>query len=191
VRSLREACAAVATAALVAGCATFSTRPERPVIGPTANPPPVTTLVSERAFLEAGRDNWINWPSAGLADFAASAVTSSGLVRNAQDREPSAVLELSITEHQAQGPGLLTFASALLIPGAVDHRLQVDVKLTDLSGNTAACTRTADSRTWYEMFLIFAYPFGAPSYERIKASEALALQCVAELLQPALRASPG
>jgi len=170
--------------ALLSSCASFSDLPPRP----THSPPERATELGvhlttvQKGFLQVGRE-WIEFAPSGLVDTAADAIRDSGWVQVALESETAPTLEVELSEYQGAGPGLLVFLTAFVIPGTVDHHLALKLSLSDSPGAKSTCTRSADTRTWYQTFLVFVYPFRSPAYERMKATEALALQCLAELLE--------
>ncbi len=143
---------------------------------------PVQLTTSEKSFLEVGYNHWEPWPSAGLAALAADAMWRSGWIREPRSGDSAAHLSLSLTHYQS-GSGLLWLVSAFLIPASQDHRFEIELTGTMSPEVSAKCTRSAETRTWYQLFLVLVYPFRSPAYGHIKLSQALALQCLAELLE--------
>lgn len=163
------------------GCASFTAPPLVPNHAPAQHPLEVTLRVSEASFLQVGPDEWIDWPSSGLAATTADAIWESGWVRHAGGVY-QARLTLSLRHYQGAGSGLLPLLTAFVIPGTIDHRLELDLTLDDSPADTVTCHRSADTRTWYQPILIVAYPFRSPGYGRMRIYQALALQCLAEVL---------
>jgi hypothetical protein len=170
--------------ALLSGCASFSDLPPRPTHSPPsgATPPSVHLTTAEKAFLQAGR-GWIEFLPTGLAEVAADAIRDSEWVRVTAESDGAPTLEMEMTEYQSDGPGLIVVLTGFVIPGMVDHHFDLKLSLSKSSDAKSTCTRAYDERTWYQTFLIFVYPFRSPAYKRMKAAEALALQCLAELLE--------
>ena len=175
--------------ALLSGCASFSERPAFPEYAGPPMPQAVQLVVSGKNLLQMGRDDWMEMPfSDGLAGVAADAIWNSGWVREATASDSVTEIRVYVVNYQGSGPGLLPTITAFLIPGLIDHRIDIEVKLMRAGGTTKHCIRSVETRTWYQTFLLFAYPFRSPAYGRIKSTEALALACLAELLdgdQPA------
>jgi hypothetical protein len=171
----------ISLGALFSSCASFSDLPPRPTYSSLA-PLSVHLTTTQKAFLRAGRE-WIDFASSGLADSAVDAIRESGWVRVAPDDELAPTLELDFAEYQDNGLGLLSLLTAFVVPGTVDHHIALKLSLHDSSEPKSTCSRSADSRTWYQTLLVFVYPFRSPAYERMQASEALALECLAELLE--------
>src|SRR5258706_11412448 len=174
----------ISCSALLCGCASFSDLPPRPTysLPSGATPLSIHLTTKQKAFLQVGRE-WIDLPTTGLVDVASDAVRDSGWVRAAPSSDVAPTLEIELIEYQSEGPGLLVLLTGFVLPGAVDHHLELKLTLSASPGAESTCSRSADMRTWYQTFLIFVYPFRSSGYRRIKATEALALQCLADLLE--------
>ncbi len=175
---------AILISAAASGCmASFSDRPARPqFVAPS--PPPGVQIRSSSEHLLNSYGELVEMPFDTELDwFAANAVAQSGWVlREEADSEAGADLRVHVIDVQTGGPGLLSLLTAYLIPGYVDHRIEVQVSLDRGDGTVERCTRSVQLRTWYQTFLIFVYPFRSPSSARISSTEALALGCLAEVL---------
>jgi hypothetical protein len=172
-------------AVLASGCmATFSERPPLPSYAGPSSPMAVRLESSGEDFLYLTRDKRIEAPfSTSLAGVAAEAISRSGWVRVTPGSESSASLSVHVINSQGPGPGLLPTLTAFLIPGVVDHQIDVRVRLSRSDASYRDCEGSVVIRTWYQTFFLFLYPFRSPAYNRMKSAEALALSCVAELLR--------
>ena len=171
--------------AFLSGCmASFSERPAFPTYSGPPTPLPVRLQASGKDFLHLPPDQWMEAPiSSSLANVASDAIFRSGWVQAAAESDGVTELGVYVAHYQGSGPGLLSTLTAFLIPGIVDHRIDVKVRLVRPGHVPRECVRSTETRTWYQTFLLFVYPFRSPAYGRIRSSEALALSCVAELLQ--------
>ena len=182
----RIASLSISSLVLAVGCASFSERPAPPQYKGPSQQVILRLTTDERARLQVGRDEWIDMPfTADLASSASQAIWRSGWVRPTQSGSSTPQLTLHILEEQSQGPGLLPMLTVFVIPGVVDHRVTLDAAFSVSDGSTLQCSRAVEMRTWYQTALIFVYPFRSPAHGRLKATEALALQCLSELLQRA------
>jgi hypothetical protein len=170
-------------ALLVLGCASFSDRPAPPDWTGPANPISASLTTSGSSLLQIGRDDWKEMPQTSLPKVAADAIWNSGwVVRTSSESDASTRLELKVTQYQGAGPGLFSLLTVFVIPGWIDHRINLELTSSTPLNITTRCSRSVQMRTWYQTLLIFAYPFRSPAYGRIKASEAMALDCLAEVL---------
>jgi hypothetical protein len=122
-----------------------------------------------------------DWLS-GIAS-AEQAIAESGWVTVVTAQTPAPTLALELTEHQGEDPAGLTFLTGFVIPSSLDRNIALKLEWLADGAPPATCARSADVRTWYQTLLIVAYPFRAPGYRRMKTTQALALQCLAELLE--------
>ena len=175
---------AAATISLVGCYASFSERPRFPdYSGPSK---PLTAVVStfERDLLYLHPERWVEMPDFGfLVGAASDAIARSGWVLEVAEDERLPELWVSVVHYQGPGPGLLSVLSAFVIPGVTDHRIDVEVGVRHPDGRLRKCDRSVETRTWHQTLLIFAYPFRPPSHGKAKSVEALALSCLAEILQ--------
>ncbi|HXZ84873.1 MAG TPA: hypothetical protein VEI82_05235 [Myxococcota bacterium] len=175
---------ALAAVLLATACASFSARPKPPEYAGPLHPLPVRLSVTERSLVESDDHRWADQSGNGaLASSALKAILSSGWIDEKRYDMSSALLDVRISNYQSQGPSLATVFTGCLVPGILDHRITVDASLSPATGAVERCSRAVEIRTWYQTFLILAYPFAAPRSVRSDAASALALQCVAELLQ--------
>lgn len=59
---------------------------------------------------------------------------------------------------------LLNLATAMLIPAVEDRQLTIRVELTDRrTGQVATAEESREFRVWYQLFLLFVYPFKSPA----------------------------
>jgi hypothetical protein len=161
--------------------ASFSETPTPPRFVPASVAPLVQIRSTDENLLEIGEGELVEAPfGTGLGWFASDAIVSSGWVASTDD-SAAADLRVHVVDLQRGGVGLLSLLTAYLIPGFVDHHIEVRVSLGRANG-VARCVRSAELRVWYQTFLIIVYPFKSPNYARIKTTEALALGCLAEIL---------
>lgn len=184
-----QAILAIAILAQAVGCASFSERPAMPGYPGPAQPAEVRLVGTQRSLLQIG-DEWRDnpWSSTFLLDEATAAIWKSGWVRRSVRRssnEDPPTIELNVVELQGAGPGLLSALTAFVIPGIIDHRIDIEMNLSRSDAPRRSCFRSVEMRTWYQTVLIFAYPLRSPTYGRVKATEALALACLAQLLEEA------
>lgn len=169
-------------AASTSACASFTERPEVPPSPGRVKQVAVRLSRSWEGMLQFGSTEWIRMPIAtGLDQSAADAIWRSGWIRRQYGDEPAYELRVHVAEYQGRGPALLSTLTGFLIPDAVDHRIELQLYLEAPDSTGATCTRSAEVRTWVQTFLIVVYPFKSPAFTRIKATEALALQCASEL----------
>ena len=90
--------------------------------------------------------------STSLAGVAAEAISRSGWVQVAPDSENSAELSIHVINSQGPGPGLLSTLTAFLIPGIVDHQIDVQVRLARPNVSPRDCNGSVGVRTWYQTF---------------------------------------
>jgi hypothetical protein len=169
-------------AAVVSGCASFTEVPPIPSFAPPRSPLGVRIVAKDESYFQAGR-RWIEVIDFGLSKDAANTIRESGWVGVASDIGPAPTLVLKVTQYQGAGPALLVLLTGFVFPGPVDYHIDLKLELVEVDATRYTCARSADTRTWYQTFLILAYPFRSPAYRRMKTTDALALQCLAELLQ--------
>jgi len=145
---------------------------------------PVVVSTSGESFLYLAPGEWINWPfSANLARAGEDAIWRSGWVVGTIDDGEVSDLRLSVARYQGPGVGLLSVLTAYFIPGVVDIRIDVAVKLSRSAHGTRECSRSHELRVWYQTLLIFVYPFRSPTRGEIASVQALTLECLAEILE--------
>jgi hypothetical protein len=175
----------IAAALLCAGCASFSDVPpipEQPRHGPAL---PTARLAVTHQYLVEANNGWVVADLPNTADRAERAIRERGWVLVTND-EQSPLLTVDLTEYQnGGGTGLVNVLTGFIIPGATDYRTLLKLSWKDGPNTELACRREADSRTWNEVFLVFLYPFNRPLRVRGEITEALTLQCLAELLEKA------
>lgn len=155
----------VLPAMLLIGCfASFSERPPFPAYAGPSRAVPVVVSTSGESFLYLAPGEWINWPfSANLARAGEDAIWRSGWVVGTIDDGEVSDLRLSVARYQGPGVGLLSVLTAYFIPGVVDIRIDVAVKLSRSAHGTRECSRSHELRVWYQTLLIFVYPFRSPT----------------------------
>lgn len=171
-----------AVAALV-GCASFSERPALPEYTGPSHPVDALLSVSGSSQLQLTGDRWTEMPASSLPEVAKNAIWNSGWIRSASDSSAAIRMELDVSQYQSSGPGLIPLLTAFVIPGVIDHRINLVLRATSATQKKVACSRSIQCRTWYQTFLIFVYPFRSPAWGRFKSTEALALGCLAEVLE--------
>jgi hypothetical protein len=182
---LRSVCSAFSAIALAA-CASFASRPPLPDWAGPARAVLVRFAVSERDMLQVSEDQWTDQPGNGaLAKSVAKSVRDTGWIAEKRFDEQSPRLDLHIANYQSDGPGVLVLFTGCLVPGLVHHKITLDASYQVGNGPPLSCSRDAEVTTWYQTFLIFAYPFASPPSGRAKVTDGLALQCVADLLKQA------
>jgi len=183
---LHSLCTALCALALAAGCASFASQPPLPDWAGPHHPLLVRFDVSERGMLQVGEDGWTDLPgNSALAKAAAKAVRDTGWIAEQRFDQKSPRLDLHIANYQSDGPGIIVMFSGFLVPGVVRHRITLDASYQVGNDPPLSCSRTEEVTTWYQTFLLFVYPFATPPSGRAKVTNALALQCVAEILKQA------
>ena len=170
------------------GCmASFSERPPLPEYPGPGAPVDVHLQAFGKSFLYVGGmhgDEFMEAPLGGsLAGSASRAILDSGWIRAVGKPEYDTLLTVQVADYQGPGPGLLQLATAFLIPGVMDRRIDVRVELARAGQVARSCTQSTVVRTWYQTFLIFVYPFRSPTWNCMKSTEALALRCLADVLE--------
>jgi len=176
----------------VTACASFTSRPSRPDYAGPGRALPVRLNVTERGMQEQGDGRWADRPGNGeLAHSATQAIVASGWIDEHRYDESSPLLDVRISNYQSDGPNFASVITACLVPGMLDNRITIDAELAPPRGEVLKCSREIDVRTWFQTFLIVLYPVFSPRAARAESTDALALQCVAELLkQSASTAAP-
>ena len=167
------------------GCmASFS---ESPPLPSYAGPPaalPVRLHSRSESFWQLRPGEWTPaWFAESLGDDAADAIRRSGWVSEASGSDGVVELVVRVVTYQGPGPGLLSLLTAYMIPGIMDHQIDVRVTLFRPGYPGLQCDRSTMTRTWYQTFLLFVYPFKSPARGRARSAESLALGCTAEVVQ--------
>jgi len=168
---------------LATACASFTSPPALPDYAGPRNPLPFRVTVTEREMqLEDGR--WTDRSGSGeLARSATKVILHSDWIDEHRYDETAPLLDVRIANYHGEGPNPLTVATGCLLPGTLDNRITVEVSLSSRDGDVVKCSREIEVRTWFQTFLIFAYPLASPRKVREQATDALAMQCVAEVLK--------
>src|SRR5262249_47040559 len=133
-------------------------------------------------YLVEANDGWIVADLPNTADHAERAIRDRGWVLVTNDAQ-SPLLTVDLTEYQnGGGTKLVNLLTGFLVPGATDYRTLLKLSWKDGPDSELACRREADTRTWNEIFLVFLYPFYRPLAVRGQVTEALTLQCLADVL---------
>lgn len=122
-------------------------------------------------------------PAAGLVRSAEDAIWDSRWVTHSLGGGFRPALDLHLSQYQGATAGLLALFTAFLVPARLDDRLELKLRLFAEGQEPVTCERSTDQHTWVQLFLIFVYPFDSPEWKRMKTAEALALQCLAEVLE--------
>jgi len=186
---LHRAFATLSALFLAADCASFTSRPPFPDWAGPLKPLPVRLTVTEREMqLEDGR--WADRSGSGeLAHSVTKRIHGQDWVEERRYDESAPLLDVRITNYHGDGPNFASVLTACLVPGTLDNRITVDVSLSERDGEVMKCAREIEVRTWYQTFLIVLYPLFSPRAVRAQATEALALQCVADVMKQSTSAA--
>ncbi len=169
-------------AAVIAGCATFADPPapsEAPVTGAR-----LEVDVSGEAFLEHAPGDWREWGDAHT-DFSLHALSTSGWFESVSESLDPYDYRAEIRIRQYQGytyGGFLSLITAFLVPSKRHHRVEVAADITSSSGEVARCHVHEEYVVWHQTLLLFAYPFAAPAWHKIRLVEELTLRCFSRAL---------
>jgi len=145
--------------------------------------PPLSVQITgdEESYLLVG-DRWRELPADSYRDVAEAAIWQSGWVSRAAEVGFVRLLHLKLRVYHGTTLGLLEPLTLFVVPARTEQRFEVALDLLE-QGRSLRCSRSADTSTWYQLLLVFAYPFRSPDRLRNQTVEALALQCLAELLE--------
>jgi hypothetical protein len=169
------------------GCATFD---EPPVIG---EPPDATGVtlridVADIRYDEVRRrDAWKSRPPTTGEGRVAAALRETGWFALVGPNVQNAEYEGGITVHrfhESLSRASASFLTAFLLPTALDHLIRVEGFVTlGGPGTTISCVREDGATTWYQLFLVFLYPWHSPTALDDQLVDHLARECIADILR--------
>jgi hypothetical protein len=175
-------------ALFLAGCATFDDPP-------VAEEPPATSGISVRLqtadirYEEIRRRGvWKASKSPRTGDGRATAVLrDTGWFGNVGPAVQGADYEGGVTIHRFRESYSRAAASVLtgfLLPTALDRAVRVEGFITrETPGSAIHCLREDQLTSWYQLFLVVAYPWKSPQNAENRLVDHLVRACMADILR--------